>query len=217
MKLVNIKYTGWDCPLNIAMQIVDVVKNKDMETIDKNIKLISIVSDLSEDEIENLPIAEYNRLLSQCEWMNREPIGEYNDHFILNGREYVVDNDLKRLTTAQYIDFQTFQKDIKKNIKYILAVFILPKGKKYNEGYDIDEVANDIWEYMPYIYVEGLLSFFLLAFQSLINSLLTYSILKMKKAMKREKMGAKRIAIARQIINLKALRKDLEKNGVGLH
>lgn len=214
---MDIKYKSWECPLKIAMGITEIVKS-DAEQLDKNIRLLALLSDSSEDEISELPIDEFNKAVANLKWINTAPIGEFKkDKIVLNNREYEICTDLKHLTISQYIDFQNFQKgDTIKNIKYLLAVFIIPKGKKYGEEYNVDEVANDIWENMPYIYVEGLLAFFLTAFESLITTILTYSERQMKRAMKKEKAMKKKMMIGRQIINLQHLRRSLQKNGGGL-
>ena len=60
----------------------------------------------------------------------------------VNGREYYFDGLLGKITTAQYIDFQNYQKNNDEQKSF--SVFIIPKGHKYNDGYDIEQVFNDI-------------------------------------------------------------------------
>ena len=89
-----------------------------------------------------------------------------------------------KLTTAQYIDFQSYSKD--SDYSKMLSVFLVPKGKKYGEGYDALEVINDV-STMPVGEVLGLMGFFIILYRSWSRALLKYSSRILRKAAKREK------------------------------
>ena len=65
--------------------------------------------------------------------------------YTIAGDKYTVQLNIRQMTAAQYIDFQNFYKDYQKNFKYIFLCFLIPKGKKYNEGYDLIELADKLY------------------------------------------------------------------------
>ena len=46
---------------------------EDMEEIDRQVAIISILSDKTEDEVLALPLAEYGKLAAQTEFLTKEP------------------------------------------------------------------------------------------------------------------------------------------------
>lgn len=71
-------------------------------------------------------------------------------------------DDIKDLTTGQYIDYQTYMQDNEdfKNLAKVLSVFIVPKGKTYNEGYDVEDVIRELDEHLSIQIALGVCFFF---------------------------------------------------------
>lgn len=63
--------------------------------------------------------------------------------FKLNDVEYTVTYDIKKFSTSQYVDYTNYAKE-KKPLWYNLSVVCVPKGHNYNDGYDIDEVIENL-------------------------------------------------------------------------
>ena len=95
------------------------------------------------------------------------PVGE----FVL-----VPVTDMRKITTAQYIDFQTFSKDKEKNLVEMLSCFLVPRGCNYNDGYDILDVHRAIREEMSVAEVIALLAFFFKSWADSIRDTLSSSI-----------------------------------------
>ena len=87
------------------------------------------------------------------------------------------------METGQYIDFQTYAPDLDKCLVEFLSVILVPKGHRYNEGYDILEVQKAIREEMSVSDGVSLAGFFLTWCKKSIKDSLNYS--------KREAMGIK--------------------------
>ena len=64
--------------------------------------------------------------------------------YILNGRKYDSNINLTMIKTNQFIDFTTYTRE--KDVRYekLLSVFMVPNGHKYNDGYNMKEVQDDI-------------------------------------------------------------------------
>lgn len=217
--MINLKYDKWD---DITIEIYDKIKNIEIsdnlneeEMIDVNIKLLSILCDVDEETIINLPLTEFTILIGKTEFLKEMPKYEIEQYYeIGKGKVFEVQMNLRNLTTAQYIDFQTFIKDKDKNLKNILACFLLPKGKKYGEDYDVVDVAEYLYKNMSIAKARSIMFFFTLQYQSLTKVMLNYSIKTLKKEMKKEKdmeMKKQMETALQQMI----LAKSLIKNGIG--
>ena len=109
------------------------------------------------------------------------------DKVKVNGREYYFDGLLGNISTAQYVDFQQYLKT--NDEKRIYSVFFIPverkyllfkKKHKYNDGYDMLQVFNDI-EDMPIDVLFSANFFFSRQFELFIKIFRRYSIKQMKK------------------------------------
>lgn len=69
----------------------------------------------------------------------RTPIRKY---YKLNGTKYFANFDITKINGAQFIDFRNYSANGAK-LEDILSVCLIPKGHKYNDGYDILKVKED--------------------------------------------------------------------------
>ena len=216
--MIELKYGSWK---DVTIEIYDKIRALETEIVnqeqalDVNVKLLSILCDVDEETIINLPITEFTILIGKTEFLKEMPKYEIEQYYeVGKGKVFEVQMNLRNLTTAQYIDFQTFIKDKDKNLKNILACFLLPKGKKYGEDYDVVDVAEYLYKNMSIAKARSIMFFFTLQYQSLTKVMLNYSIKTLKKEMKKEKdmeMKKQMETALQQMI----LAKSLIKNGIG--
>lgn len=64
--------------------------------------------------------------------------------YTINQREYNSNINLTQMTTAQFVDYQNYSKLNPVDISKCLSVFVIPKGHTYNDGYDLQQVQDDI-------------------------------------------------------------------------
>ena len=117
--------------------------------------------------------------------------------------------DIRKMTTAQYIDFQTFSKEGEKKLIEVLSCFLIPKGKKYNEDYDILEVQKALRNYLTIPNCLALSAFFLAKFNRSIKGMLIYSKwiakIKLKKGKEKQEILKKIDQMLKEIPNLDGL------------
>lgn len=207
---MELKYKCWsDISLGKFSEIESIVKS-DMSEIDKHTYILTILTESNLKEIEELPIAEYSRLIREMDFINHIPKVEIRDEYVINGKEYVLCTNIQKLTAAQFIDFQELYKDLENNKHKILALLLVPKGKKYEEGYDVDKVADEIDQHFSIVDANACMLFFSLLYKALTIATLTYSIKQMKKRMRREKnrelKGKMKLAIANAVETLHLLK-----------
>ena len=132
------------------IEIQEISRNESLEDIDKQVQILSILTGVAEEEILHLPIVEYKELVARSEFLNPETINVHPiaKRYLVGGFELIPVKDFRKLETCQYIDFQTYAPDLDRYLVEFLSVLLVPKGKRYNEGYDILEVQKAIREEM---------------------------------------------------------------------
>lgn len=185
-----------------------------MEEIDIQTSIISILSDMTADEILELPIPEYKKLAQQTAFMTVPPTVKSRkiNKIYINGKEYTVLDKIDKMTTGQYIDYQTYlKKNDVKMLPYILSCLIIPKNEKYGD--------TDTIEDMKQIKVEEALTvsnFFMSKSLTSIKATLRYLEYMMKRKMKKVKDETMKQQMTEAMEKLHSLQSSL-KNGGGFH
>lgn len=217
---MELKYKNWkDITINIfeklmAVDNMEQTNDIDMDNINKNIAILSVLCDVDEDTISNLGINEFGNLVKQTSFLNDMPKVKIENKYTINGKKYEVNFNLRHMNMAQYIDFQTYIKEQNKYLKEIIACFLIPKGMKYGEGYNVSDVVSDIGNYMSIVDANSIFFFFTLSFRSLTKAMLSCLSRKMKKMMRKEKNKEMKKNITEAMEQIKMVQ-VLVENGVG--
>ena len=218
---MELKYKNWkEISVNTFKKLQANINNAEedgdnmLNNLNKEIAMLAVLCDVDEDAIANLTQNEFSKLLTQTNFLVDMPKVKVTDKYRINGTDYQVFLSLKQMTVSQYIDFQTFYADTEKYFCELLACFLIPKGKKYGEGYDIDVVVRDIGEHLSIVDANSILFFFALLYRSLTKAMLSYSVRQMKKLMKKMKDKAEKTKLQTAIAEMeKAM--SLLTNGDG--
>lgn len=178
------------------MEIQEVSRNESLEDIDKQVQILSILTGVAEEEILHLPIQDYKELVAKSGFLDPENINYHPvaKKYILGKFELIPCRDFRKIETCQYIDFQTYAPDLDKYMVEFLSVILVPKGHRYNEGYDILDVQKAIRDEMSVSDGVSLAGFFLTWFKKLIKDSLNYSkqeAMRIKDKTKREEILGK--------------------------
>ena len=159
------------------MEIQEVSRNESLEDIDRQVQILSILTGVAEDEILHLPIVEYKELVAKSAFLNPENINYHPiaKRYLVGGFELIPVKDFRKIETCQYIDFQTYAPDLDRYLVEFLSVILVPKGKRYNDGYDILEVQKAIREEMSVADGVSIAGFFLTWCRRSIQDFLNYS------------------------------------------
>ena len=184
------------------LELIEILEDDGLADIDKNVEIIALLDDKEVDEIYDLPLAEFNDKIQFTSFLYEEPKPlQVSTVYKLGGMELESVLDLNKLTTAQFIDYQTYVKDKKKMVE-LLSVFLIPKGYTYNKDYDILEVQKVIRDNMSITQAMGLSDFFLLLYRGLLTASLSSSIRRLRKMAKKEKNMEKRKMMEQAIRNM---------------
>lgn len=215
--MIKLKYDNWSkitIDVYERLKTINTEPTTEEETFDANVKLLSILCDCSEDDIINLPLLDFTILMGKTEFLKTMPKYNLQDKYIIGDKMFDVVQSVKKMSTAQFIDFQTLVKNKDENTANILACFIIPHGKKYGEDYDIMEVAEFLKHNLDIARARSILFFFTLQYQALQTATLDYSIRQMRKQMKKEKNEETKKKMGEAIEQAMQV-KILLQNGVG--
>ena len=179
--------------LGMYQEIQEISRNESLEDIDRQVQILSVLTGVAEEEILHLPITEYKELVVKAGFLdpsniNYHPIAK---KYILGKFELIPTRDFRKLETCQYIDFQTYAPDLDNHLVEFLSVILVPKGHRYNEGYDILEVQKAIRDGMSVSDGVSLAGFFLTWCRRSIQDSLNYSkqeAMRIKDKTKREEI-----------------------------
>ncbi len=146
------------------MDILAITGDRNLEELDKQVKVLSVLSGLGEEEILDLPLPEYKSMVARMRFLEKAPEDVHSTvakSYAIGGFELVPVTDFRKMTAAQYIDFQTFTADgVEKRYVEILSCFMVPKGKSYCKDYDVTDVHNAIRENLTVTDTLSLYAFF---------------------------------------------------------
>lgn len=193
-------------PIGKYNEIVKLCETE-MDEVDRKVRIVGILTGLTDDEVLALPLTDFTECCAKAKFIDlpcpETLIPSVSKSYPVGGFNLVPVTDMRKVTTAQYIDFLSFSKDKEHNIVEMLSCFLVPKGMDYNEGYDILDVHNAIKEEMSVAEVLALLAFFFGSWTRSIHSTLSSSERMARRVKDKEKrqMIMERIAELRSTIS----------------
>ncbi len=132
--------------------IVKTLANKEDDDIDKSYKLIGIVYNMTENQVDSLTQAEYKEKLKECDFLNTMPQGKPVKVIKVNGKRYRLIYDVTRMPFGRYIESKAFVGDIYGNLHKLGATMVMPQKRNWfglwvDDKYDAskhEDYADDI-------------------------------------------------------------------------
>lgn len=194
--------------------------DKSSDEMENLLGILSVLSDEPVDTLLRMPINDFKDMVAKSAFLKDRPkISERCPSSItIKGVKYNVENDVKKMNVGQYIDYKQYfkdEEDLIKNLHYIMTIFIIPSGKKYGEGYNVDELAETINDNLSVTTAIGISNFFFRKSEKSIKCFLTYLLWKMKRTAKKEKNPTVKAEMEKAIVEIAEFR-DLLNAGYGL-
>lgn len=178
-------------PIGDYQEILAICKDDGLEELDRQVKILSILTKVDEDTLLNLPIQEFKVLTSRMGFLEKDlptKVTRLEKSYKIGKFELVPVTDMRKVITAQYIDFQSFhQAGFEDHFVEILSCLLVPKGKKYNQDYDIIEVQDAIRRNLNVHDAASLYAFFIFSCRESIKDMLTFSLQETQKIKDKEK------------------------------
>lgn len=183
---ITIKKKSWDdVSINEYYELSDAMEDADLQPLDKSVALLALICESSTDDIYNLPVYEIDKMNSQIGWVRKFDFNKrFNSkHLTIAGKRYDVCVNLSEMTVSQYMDFQMLwgKQDMRTYWGNILCCFLVPSGKKYCEGYDVQALADEFREEVPITLANSVCFFFLKRLLRSIRTTLLFLQIMMKK------------------------------------
>ena len=131
--------------------IVKTLANKEDE-IEKSYKLIGIVYNMTENQVDSLTQAEYKAKLNELDFLNTMPEGKPIKVLKVNGKRYRLIYDVTRMPFGRYVESKAFVGDIYGNLHKLGATMVMPQKRNWlglwvDDKYDAsmhEDYAEDI-------------------------------------------------------------------------
>lgn len=164
-------------------QLID--ENKDVKDEDFVPKLVAFLNDMYEDEVLDMKIDDFSKLVSKLTFINKEPNTKKHipNTYVLNGKKYVLNKNINTITAGQFIDFQEFMKN-NLEYEYFISCLLLPEGKTYSET-DIQQTIDDVLDYMDVETALSITNFYSALLKASLKRSLRFSAVALKMAMHR--------------------------------
>ena len=193
-------------PIGDYQKILALCKDDGLEELDRQVKILSILTGIGEDEILDLPIQEFKVMTSRMGFLERDlptEVTRLEESYRIGRFDLVPVIDMRKISTAQYIDFQSFhQAGCKEHFVEILSCILIPKGRKYNQDYDIIEVQDAIRRDLNVHDGASIYAFFMFSCRESIKDILTFSLQETKKIKDKAKKEKIQEQIRRQMRRL---------------
>ena len=182
-----------DININKFKEINRIIKDETLTDVEKEISLISIIFNLDEDDLYDLDLQTLKGYSTQIAFIEEfEPdYGKCPKIDKIGDIEVSVDYNLSHFTVAQYIDFMANIQSQERDIARLLACILIPKGKKYNVDYDLEDFIKQIEINLNIYDAESMLFFYIVESLRLLKH--SHKVLIMKALGKKmaRKMGFK--------------------------
>lgn len=194
-------------PLGLYLDILAVNADEARDEVDRQVATLALLTNTSEREILNLPIPEYSELAAAARFLGEQPAipSRIAASYVCGPFRLKPTADFRRITAAQYIDFQTFAPEGDARFVELLSVFLVPEGKDYNDGYDVLEVQAAIRADLSVLDALALSAFFLTRFARSIRATET----SLCRLVKKERNPKRRAKMEEQLARLQAAKASL--------
>lgn len=134
------KDLSWsDITLEQYMLIQEIKKQ---DSLDIMVELIKIL--LKIEDPEELSYTDFLKYSDELKFLSKEIKKiTLKDTYQINNTTYRLENNVMLFMTQQVIDWRNYSKE-DNNMHKLLSVVMVPDGHKYNDGYSIEKVQNDM-------------------------------------------------------------------------
>ena len=125
---------------------------KDWTNLDVESKLVGIIYNLTDTQVDSLTIQQFNNLRGTLDFLDNKIEGKPVKYTEVNGKRYRFVYDVQQMKAARYIESKVFSTDLISNLHKLAASMVMPQrktwyGKWVDDKYDAakhSEYAADL-------------------------------------------------------------------------
>lgn len=199
------EYFTWeDVTIKQYEEIIAIASMK-MNPTDRSIHYLTVFTGKDPEYYLDMAIPDLQKELKRISKLNPsdlKPRMLENGKYHINGAKYILTPSANRMKGSQLIDYEYTLKSNPNDIAMLCAIFCIPEGKTYGEGYDPLEVREIFYDKFKIVDALGISFFFLERLRISSNFILRYSKKVLKKEMKKERDLSRRQRIKEKIIEI---------------
>lgn len=113
---------------------------------EKNMRVAALLAGIDYDSLLQMPLSKVREIMDNTQFLLEEPKSvKARRKYEINGHTYSLFRDPSEMTVAQYIAFEMIYKEgFEKRPVEMLAIFLIPEGHDYNDGYNMEDVMEDM-------------------------------------------------------------------------
>ena len=125
---------------------------KDWTTLDVESKLVGILNNLTDTQVDSLSVSEFNKLRTTLSFLDDKIEGKPVKYTKVNGKRYRFVYDVQQMKAARYIETKVFSTELVSNLHKLAASMVMPQRKTWygmwvDDKYDAakhSEYADDL-------------------------------------------------------------------------
>ncbi len=137
-----------DITLQQFQEVYRLSLSTDLDEMEKVGRIICILYDKTETQVDDMTMAEFNKLANQCSFLLIDQIpGKPQRKVHANGKKYGIIYNPRLLRHRQYVEILHFAETPIENMHYIMASIVQPIRwgmRKKNEVSMHEEISNDM-------------------------------------------------------------------------
>ena len=183
-----------DMPIATYEELLAIDDDTSLEDTDRLVMRVATLLGKTEDEVNAMSATEFSLIVPRLAFLAHDiPERKVVKSYKCGAFRLVPTKDIFKMTTAQFLDFQTFSK-MKDNMVAVLSVFLVPEGHKYSNGYETSEVRDAIRHHLCVSDAVALKAFFFSRLVASLRASLTYSVVLTRGKAQKEQRKALRAA-----------------------
>jgi hypothetical protein len=160
---------------------------KDWTTLDVESKLVGIIFNLTDTQVDSLSVKQFNNLKATLDFLDDKIEGKPVKYTEVNGKRYKFIYDVQQIKAARYIETKVFSTDLVGNLHKLSASMVMPQrktwwGKWVDDKYDAakhSEYAEDL-QAANFMHVYQSIVFFYHVYRNWIEVIQGYLIQEMR-------------------------------------
>jgi hypothetical protein len=104
---------------------------KDWTNLDVESKLVGIIYNLTDTQVDSLSISQFNNLRGTLDFLDHKIEGKPVKYTQVNGKRYRFIYDVQQMKAARYIESKVFSTDLIGNLHKLAASMVVPQKKTW--------------------------------------------------------------------------------------
>lgn len=104
---------------------------KDWTTLDVESKLVGILNNLTDTQVDSLSVSEFNKLRTTLSFLDDKIEGKPVKYTEVNGKRYRFVYDVQQMKAARYIETKVFSTELVSNLHKLAASMVMPQRKTW--------------------------------------------------------------------------------------